>query len=67
MNTGGVSITTLSHSPAPSGGGAFLIPRKETTMKELLLAAAFVAAILGAAMHQFAPEAWAQLLHALGL
>jgi hypothetical protein len=36
-------------------------------MKELILAAAFVAAIFGSAMREFAPDAWTQLLHVLGL
>lgn len=36
-------------------------------MKEFLLAALFLAAIFGAAIHQFAPDAWAQILHLLGL
>jgi hypothetical protein len=35
--------------------------------KELLLAALFLAAIFGSAMQQFAPDAWTQLLHVLGL
>ena len=36
-------------------------------LKELLIAAAFVCAIFGSAMQQFAPDAWAKLLHVLGL
>jgi len=36
-------------------------------MKEFLLAAAFLATIFGAAMHEFAPQALEQLLHLLGL
>jgi hypothetical protein len=36
-------------------------------MKELLLAFAFLAAIFGSALNEFAPDAWAQILHLLGL
>ena len=36
-------------------------------LKELALAAAFLCAIFGAAIQQFAPDAWAQILHLLGL
>ena len=36
-------------------------------MKELLLAAAFLTAIFGTAIQQFAPDAWVQILHLLGL
>jgi len=36
-------------------------------MKELLLAIAFLTAIFGTAIHQFAPEAWMRILHIFGL
>ncbi|GEM_PF-5101592 len=36
-------------------------------MKELLLAAAFLIAIFGAAIHEFAPDVWIQILRLLGL
>jgi hypothetical protein len=36
-------------------------------MKEFLLAIAFLVAIFGSALKEFAPDAWAQILHLLGL
>ncbi len=34
--------------------------------KEFLIAIAFLSAIFGSAIQQFAPDAWAQILHLLG-
>ena len=36
-------------------------------LQDLALAIVFLSTIFGYTMHEFAPDAWAQLLHVLGL
>lgn len=52
----------------PIGRRGFFASRKELTMrivKEFLVSAAFLIAIFAAAIQQFAPDAWAQILNLL--